>query len=95
MASLECKQEFKGHSGSVLCLQFDDRKVISGSSDTSVCVWNMDGEVLAVLQEHTQSVLHLKFNDHRLVTCSKDKTVIVWRIISDTEYCKEFTLDGE
>ena len=37
--TLECVQVLTGHTGSVLCLQYDENIVISGSSDSTVrCV---------------------------------------------------------
>jgi len=34
--SLECVQVLQGHTGSVLCLQYDENVIISGSSDATV-----------------------------------------------------------
>jgi len=34
--TLECQQVLKGHTGSVLCLQYDDNYIISASSDSTV-----------------------------------------------------------
>jgi F-box and WD-40 domain protein 1/11 len=34
--TLECVQVLTGHTGSVLCLQYDDNIIISGSSDSTV-----------------------------------------------------------
>lgn len=73
-----------GHSGSVLCLQFDadteEDTIISGSSDTDVIVWKFStGEQMKkIRQAHKESVLNLKYDKRYLVTCSKDKTINVW-----------------
>ncbi|KAI5818390.1 WD40-repeat-containing domain protein [Pyronema omphalodes] len=73
-----------GHTGSVLCLQFDESPeedvIISGSSDSCVIVWRFStGEKLQVLQAaHGNSVLNLRFNKKWLVTCSKDHTIKAW-----------------
>lgn len=73
-----------GHTGSVLCLQFDADEeediIISGSSDTDVIVWKFStGEqVKKIRQAHRESVLNLKYDKRYLVTCSKDKTINVW-----------------
>lgn len=34
--TLECIQVLTGHTGSVLCLQYDENIIISGSSDSTV-----------------------------------------------------------
>ena len=34
--TLECVQVLTGHTGSVLCLQYDNNIIISGSSDSTV-----------------------------------------------------------
>ncbi|MCJ1356561.1 MAG: hypothetical protein MMC33_006556 [Icmadophila ericetorum] len=73
-----------GHSGSVLCLQFDDSEkediIASGSSDTDVILWKFStGEIIKKLSKaHRESVLNLKFDERFLVTCSKDKTIKIW-----------------
>lgn len=73
-----------GHSASVLCLQFDNRKeedvIMSGSSDTNVLIWRYStGELLDRIDEaHREPVLNLKFDSRFLVTCSKDKTIKIW-----------------
>lgn len=81
---------FRGHNGSVLCLKFDkDWDVgkgagaggrpgfmVSGSSDCSVCVWDLktgpggeiEAEVKAVLKGHTGGVLDLKIDDKWIVS---------------------------
>ena len=71
-----------GHTGSVLCLQFDEKEdiIISGSSDTDVVIWQFStGEMIRkISQAHKESVLNLKFDKRFLVTCSKDKTIRIW-----------------
>lgn len=94
LADRQCKRQLEGHVGSVLCLQFDDTKVVSGSSDGTVRVWDLkSGECLQTLDDHEQSVLHLKFLGDRLVTCSKDKTVILWKLNREGKYEKIRVMD--
>ncbi|KAJ1915584.1 hypothetical protein H4219_004250 [Mycoemilia scoparia] len=72
------QRTFRGHRASVLCLQFEGDTLVSGSSDSTIIVWDIPtGKRLHVLN-HSDSVLGLKFNDKYLVTCSKDCTVKVW-----------------
>lgn len=80
---------FRGHAGSVLCLKFDkDWDVssvneeikpgfmVSGSSDCSVCVWDMwlgkegklEAEMRAVLNGHSGGVLDLRIDEYWIVS---------------------------
>jgi F-box and WD-40 domain protein 1/11 len=74
----------RGHSASVLCLQFDDRPdqdiIVSGGSDCHVIIWRFStGKIIRKLEHaHQESVLNLRFDDRYLITCSKDKTIKVW-----------------
>ena len=46
-------RRFFGHQGSVLCLQFDDYKMITGSSDQTIRVWDFKtAECVRVLLDH-------------------------------------------
>jgi F-box and WD-40 domain protein 1/11 len=73
-----------GHTGSVLCLQFDadpeEDLIVSGSSDSSVILWKFStGEIITRLKNaHRESVLNVRFDHRILVTCSKDKTIKVF-----------------
>ncbi|KAL3428129.1 WD domain-containing protein [Phlyctema vagabunda] len=73
-----------GHTGSVLCLQFDadpeEDIIVSGSSDATVCIWKFStGQLVQRLKKaHYESVLNVKFDKNVLVTCSKDKTIKVF-----------------
>ena len=77
-------EPLQGHTGSVLCLQFDHSEeediIISGSSDTHVILWRFStGAMIKQLTNaHRESVLNLKFDKRFLVTCSKDKTIKIW-----------------
>jgi len=89
-------EPLRGHTGSVLCLQFDEHPdedvIISGSSDANVIVWRFStGERLMTIQQaHEESVLNLRFSKKWLVTCSKDKLIKIWNRrpleTSDTDY---------
>ena len=55
-----------------MCLQYDDKVIISGSSDSTVRVWSVHGgEMVNTLIHHCEAVLHLRFNNGMMVTCSK------------------------
>ncbi|KRX38140.1 F-box/WD repeat-containing protein 1A [Trichinella murrelli] len=83
--TLSCIKVLTGHTGSVLCLQYDDRVIISGSSDSTVRVWDVNtGHMLCSLIHHCEAVLHLRFQNGMMVTCSKDRSIAVWDMVSPT-----------
>ncbi|KAG1737529.1 WD40-repeat-containing domain protein [Suillus paluster] len=52
----------EGHGDSVYCLDFDSRRIITGSRDRTIKVWCIHtGECLATFEAHLGSVLCLKF----------------------------------
>lgn len=76
-----CVGQLIGHTGSVLCLQYDGATstVISGSSDTNIITWDMaSGIATHCFVGHTEPVLNVRFDAHHVVSCSKDKTIKVW-----------------
>ncbi|KAK5989494.1 F-box/WD repeat-containing protein 1A [Cladobotryum mycophilum] len=74
----------QGHSGSVLCLQFDadpsEDILVSGSSDSNVFIWKFStGELIQrITKAHRESVLNVRFDKRVLVTSSKDKTIKIF-----------------
>ncbi|KAI0317812.1 WD40-repeat-containing domain protein [Amylostereum chailletii] len=107
----KCIGTFRGHTGSVLCLKFENEWdvqasdevgeegllvegnrrgkkgfMVSGSSDRTVCVWDMwvtedgqvEAEVRAVLKGHQGGVLDLRIDQQWIVSCSKDALIRVW-----------------
>ena len=46
--SLECTKVLKGHTGSVLCLQYDEQVIVTGSSDATIRCVVMDSHLLCV-----------------------------------------------
>lgn len=70
---------FRGHTNGVMCLQFDDNILATGSYDTSIKIWNMDtGECIRTLRGHTSGVRALQFDDTKLISGSLDRTIKVW-----------------
>jgi F-box and WD-40 domain protein 1/11 len=68
-------------SKGVYCLQYDDKKIISGLRDNTIKLWQRDTlECSQVLHGHTGSVLCLQYDDNVIVSGSSDATVRVWNI---------------
>jgi len=69
----------QGHEQSVLSVQFDDQRIVSGSSDKSVKVWDINtGQLLATLLGHENSVYSLHLVGDALLSGSADYTGKVW-----------------
>jgi len=80
-----------GHADSVYCLEFDSKRIISGSRDQTIKVWDIQtGRCLGTFRGHHGSVLCLKFEkdwdikgDGRkglMVSGSSDRRAFVWDI---------------
>ncbi|EXJ87253.1 hypothetical protein A1O3_04212 [Capronia epimyces CBS 606.96] len=88
-ATLVEKEEFKGHASTVLCVvpSPDGRSVASGSHDTTIKVWTVEGVERLKLEGHSGSISHLEFspNSHLLASTSTDKTVRLWSMETGAE----------
>ncbi|KAI9222370.1 hypothetical protein BC828DRAFT_378633 [Blastocladiella britannica] len=75
-------KQFRGHGSSVVtCLQFDDDKIVSGSDDQSICVFDIrTGELRMRLDGHQGGVWALQYVGNTLVSGSTDRTVRVWNL---------------
>jgi len=68
------------HNASILCLQYDDRMLATGSSDGTCILYDIKRGYRPFLRlsKHTAAVLDLCFDDKHIVTCSKDVSICVW-----------------
>lgn len=67
------------HSASILCLQYDEEILVTGSSDNDLIVWDIKNyEPMQRLKMHQGGVLDVAFDAHHIVSCSKDCTIVVW-----------------
>lgn len=69
------------HEASILCLQYDDRIMVTGSSDHTCIVWDLTGEnyePITRLRGHSAGVLDVALDDTHIISCSKDATINVW-----------------
>ncbi len=73
---------FAAHPRHVItCLQFDDDKIITGSDDTLIHVYETKtGKLLKKLEGHEGGVWALQYHENTLVSGSTDRSVRVWDI---------------
>ncbi|KAL3471942.1 quinon protein alcohol dehydrogenase-like superfamily [Aspergillus californicus] len=70
---------FKGHTNGVMCLQFEDNILATGSYDATIKIWDTDtGEELRTLRGHESGIRCLQFDDTKLISGSMDRTIKIW-----------------
>lgn len=72
------QKTLRGHTGSVLALAEWNGLLASASRDTTIRVWDEDGECIHVLRGHTDHVLCLAVFGDRLASGSDDSTIRFW-----------------
>ncbi|KAI9592554.1 WD40-repeat-containing domain protein [Syncephalis fuscata] len=76
-----CRHTLTGHDGIVTCidLDFTTGRVVSGSSDRTVRVWDGNiGECEHILSDHSGSIYCLQLEGEQLITGSQDRTIRQW-----------------
>ncbi|ORY01110.1 F-box/WD repeat-containing protein lin-23 [Clohesyomyces aquaticus] len=69
------------HEASILCLQYDNEIMVTGSSDHTCIVWDITGKnyvPLYRLKGHSAGVLDVCLDDKHIISCSKDASINVW-----------------
>jgi F-box and WD-40 domain protein 1/11 len=68
------------HDASILCLQYDEDIMVTGSSDHTAIVWSIreNYQPICRLRGHTAGVLDVCIDERYIVTCSKDASICVW-----------------
>ncbi|XP_043193054.1 F-box/WD repeat-containing protein 7-like [Amphibalanus amphitrite] len=80
---------FEGHGQGISCVQFDDTRIVSGSHDNSIKVWNIRTNSpwsVMTLLGHSGTVRCLHLLENRLVSGSTDTTIKVWDLSTQLQW---------
>ncbi len=67
------------HDASILCLQYDEKHLVTGSSDSTLIIWDIKTyQPIKRLERHTAGVLDVALDANHIVSCSKDSRIVVW-----------------
>lgn len=68
-----------GHHSDVLCVTVTDDKIISGSDDQTIKIWDLGtGELLNTLSGHNSGIYSIIVNKGKIISASSDRTVKIW-----------------
>nr|CAG8536324.1 343_t:CDS:2 [Entrophospora candida] len=84
----ECEKKYlKGHVDSVYCIQFDEKKIVTGSRDKTIKFWDINtGICFQTLHGHDLSVLCLQYNDKIMIMKLNGHSAGVLDICFDDNY---------
>ena len=81
----------KGHTNGVMCLQFDEHILATGSYDATIKIWDIDtGKLLRTLHGHTSGIRALQFDSTKLISGSLDQSLKIWNWRTG-ECCSTYT----
>lgn len=81
------------HEDAVTCLRFDSEKIVSGSVDRTIKMWDLrSGKCLQTIdwklsEGHTGVVRCLQTDSWRIVSAADDKTIKVWKLSTGERLC--------
>ena len=78
-----CLKTLEGHSYGVSSVAYspDGTKIISGSTDKTIKIWNANtGECLQTLEGHLDIILSVAYSPDgtKIISGSSDKTIKIW-----------------
>ena len=72
----------KGHEAAITCIHGDDSKIVTGSADKSIIVWNKEGTLLRRVSGHDKGVHTIQCGLNFCVSSSYN-IVYVWDVVMD------------
>lgn len=93
--TLEIKKIYSGHEQSILCMTItkDFSKMISGSEDKTIFVWDIGSETSRRFKAHVSPIsgILITSNNNLLISASWDKTIKLWNF---NDFSNQGTLKG-
>lgn len=80
-----CLREFSGHAGLVSALTVWDGKLVSGSADKTLRVWNIETGGQKILRGHTANICNVVAVGSDLVSVGDNDVVLVWSLECEQE----------
>ncbi|ELT97361.1 hypothetical protein CAPTEDRAFT_218831 [Capitella teleta] len=77
-------RKMQGHMDAVSCIEVDFRRLISGSHDRSIRIWDIrSGRSIHKLYGHKGRISSLKFDEKNILfSASWDTTIMVWDLVT-------------
>ena len=82
-ATGDCLTSLEGHSEGIQCLDIAGPKLVTGSVDCTIRVWDTDKKKCVNILRHPDSVQSVTFvpgNPNKLVSSSLDRTIRIWDV---------------
>lgn len=77
----ELQRKMADHSYTIMSVQVRNGKVVSGSADTTIKIWEANSDspkCIQTLSGHSEVVMSAKFDADKIVSGGADTTVLVW-----------------
>ena len=62
----------------VMSVAIDGDRIVSGSDDNTIKIWNTEGECIKTLEGHSGCVYSVAIDGDRIVSGSEDNTIKIW-----------------
>ncbi len=77
-----------GHDSDILCLTASDNKIITGSQDKTIKIWDFKtGKLLNTLTGHNSGIYSLAVYKGKILSASADRTIKIWELATGKLIC--------